>query len=243
MWKEISEYVPNDYSEQVHATWMVERVLPALPTNPSVVDLGCGAGNSVDFFRRIIPDCSWTGIDIEDSPEVSKRKREDAKFVSFDGINIPLADNSVDLVFCKQVLEHVRHPEKLLSDVSRVLKDDGFFVGSTSHLEPYHSYSLWNFTPYGFSVIAGDAGLSLQEIRPGIDGLTLVERTFKGRPKRYSKFFSEESPHNLSIENAGKKRSQSVQQVMVRKLEICGHFCFICGKDNVNSSNLSPHSQ
>lgn len=230
MWKEIADYVPNNNPQQVTAKWMVKRVLDKLPDSPSIVDLGCGEGNSVDFFRKQVPSCSWVGVDISDSPEAKKRKREDAVFMYFDGVNIPLIESSVDLVFCQQVLEHVRHPESLLKDASRVLKSGGYFIGSTSHLEPYHSFSLWNFTPYGFKEIVKDAGLPLQEIRPGIDGLTLTERTFKGRPKSYSKFFSENSPFNVLIDSWGKESSRSVKQILVRKLSICGHFCFICFK-------------
>ena len=34
---------------------------------PPVMDLGCGAGDSVDLFRSVDPDVSWVGVDIEDS--------------------------------------------------------------------------------------------------------------------------------------------------------------------------------
>jgi hypothetical protein len=65
--------------------------------------------------------------------------------------------------------EHVRHPEELLSDIARVLRPGGQSIGSTSQLEPYHSLSLWNYTPYGFRVLVEGAGLKLDKIRPSID--------------------------------------------------------------------------
>jgi hypothetical protein len=34
-----------------------------------------------------------------------------------------------------------------------VLKVGGYLVGSVSHLEPYHGYSTFNYTPYGFRII------------------------------------------------------------------------------------------
>ena len=55
------------------------------------------------------------------SPEARERTRHDARFETFDGVSMPFDDGSFDLVYCKQVLEHVRHPEPLLAEVRRVL--------------------------------------------------------------------------------------------------------------------------
>jgi len=221
MWNEIADYVPNDHPGQVTAEWMVKRVLDKLPPKPVIVDVGCGAGNSVDFFRSLLPDCEWIGVDIAESPEIRQRKRTDAKFLEFDGVNIPLPDNSTDLVFSRQVLE--AH----LCDIRRIIKREGFVIGQTSHLEPYHSFQYWNFTPWGFKVIAPDAGFELTEIRPGIDGLTLVKRTYDGRPKSYGKYFNEESPLNSDIDNWAVSTSRSTKQRLIRKLSVSGQFCFI----------------
>lgn len=230
MWNEMADYVPNDHPGQVTAEWMVKRVLDKLPPKPVIVDVGCGAGNSIDFFRNLLPECEWIGVDIAESPEVRQRKRSDAKFLEFDGINIPLPSDSVDLVFSRQVLEHVRYPEALLKDIARILKKDRFLVGSTSQLEPYHSYQYWNFTPYGFKEIAAAAGIPLNEIRPGIDGATLVRRTYEGRPKSYSTYFVTESPLNIDIDNWAAETQRSIKQTIMRKLSVCGQFCFICKK-------------
>jgi ubiquinone/menaquinone biosynthesis C-methylase UbiE len=230
MWNELADYVPNDHPGQVTAEWMVKRIKDKLPSNPVIVDVGCGAGNSVDFFREVFPGCIWVGVDIKESPEVRERRRTDATFMDFDGINIPLPNESADLVFSRQVLEHVRYPEELLKDVARILKRDGFMVGSTSQLEPYHSYQYWNFTPFGFKVIANDAGIPLKEIRPGIDGLTLVRRTYEGRPRSYSVFFSSESPLNSEIDSWAKDTGRGTRQTVIRKLSVCGQFCFMCAK-------------
>jgi len=231
MWNEIADCVPDWHVDQVTADWMLGQQLPRLPKSAVVVDLGCGAGNSVDLFRQLLPHCDWTGVDIEDSPEVRQRRRSDANFKTFDGINLSFQDEEVDLVYSKHVLEHVRYPEALLRDVRRVLKRGGLFVGATSHLEPYHSFQLWNFTPYGFRRIVEDAGMRLLEIRPGIDGRTLVDRTYAGRPKSYSKYFSETSPLNAEIDRWGEQSRRSVRQILVRKLSVSGQFAFLATRD------------
>ncbi|MEG4483661.1 class I SAM-dependent methyltransferase [Microcoleus sp. D2_18a_B4] len=228
MWNEMKDYVPSDYPHQVTAEWMVRRVLAQLPAKSVIVDVGCGAGNSVDFFKELLAESTWIDVDIAESPEVQQRKRSDAIFMEFDGINIPMPSDSIDLVFSRQVLEHVRYPEALLKDMARVLKRGGYLVGSTSHLEPYHYFQFWNFTPYGFKEIVQEAGLTLKEILPGIDGLTLVKRTYEGRHTTYSKYFTDESPLNFEIDCWGEDTKRSNRQILMRKLSVCGHFCFIC---------------
>lgn len=230
MYNEIHDCVPNDHSRQVNSRWMVRRIISRLPHNPAIIDLGCGTGESFDMFRQLNPTCIWTGVDIEDSPEVRERRRTDAKFVTFDGINIPVAPASIDLVYSRQVLEHVRYPEKLLADVCRVLQPGGLFVGQTSHLEPYHSYSFWNFTPYGFHKLVEEAGMTLRQIRPSIDGATLVERTYLGRPSSFGVYFNSESPLNQQIDAWGHTTGRSHRQINVRKLSLCGQFVFLCEK-------------
>lgn len=228
MWDEVHLLVPTDSAAQFTAEKMVEQVIGRLPVNATIIDLGCGTGRSADFFRARLPSCRWVGVDIADSPEVRARSRSGADFMEFDGVNIPLPDQAADLVFSRQSLEHVRYPEALLKDVARVLNTEGMLVGSTSHLEPYHSKQLWNFTPYGFVEICKTANLQVEELRPGIDGLTLVERTYKGRPKDHSVFFESESPLNLEIDEWARKTKRNVRQAIVRKLGVAGQFCFRC---------------
>ncbi|TXK95172.1 hypothetical protein BMR11_12120 [Methylococcaceae bacterium CS5] len=57
------------------------------------------------------------------------------------------------------------------------------FVASVSYLEPYHSYSIFNFTPYGVVRVFGDAGFELEEIRPGVDASVLINRQLLNRSR------------------------------------------------------------
>lgn len=45
-----------------------------------------------------------------------------------DGLFLPLADNSVDVIICTEVLEHVLIPTQLLLEIRRVLKKDGYCI-------------------------------------------------------------------------------------------------------------------
>ena len=192
-----------------------------------VLDLGCGAGDSVEQFRSLNPNVRWVGVDVERSPEVATRTRTDAEFRSFDGRSIPADDASVDAVYCKQVLEHVADPRPLVEDVARVLRPGGLFMGSTSQLEPYHSLSVGNITPYGLKRLAEGAGMELVELRPGLDGVTLIAHRALGMPAITRRYWSRESPPNRVIGLAARARRLDTRQANAIKLLLCGQYAFV----------------
>lgn len=226
MWEELQSCLPKDTASQFSAMLYAQRLAPSLAPGALVLDLGCRSGVSLDLFQRVAPHARWIGVDIEHSPEVDARTRADGEFRTYDGVNIPADAASIDLVYSRQVFEHVRHPEPLLSDIRRVLKPGGSFIGSTSHLEPYHSYSYWNFTPFGFKRLVEAAGLQVVELRPGIDGIALVTRAYRDNDASMNRWFAEESPLNQQIDEWARTNNKSVQQAAFRKLSFCGQFCF-----------------
>lgn len=225
----IYDFVPSDHSRQVNLDYYIGKLLMEgrLNNEVQVLDLGCGIGESQKNFKKINSQIHWVGLDIEDSPEVNSRIETNFEFKTFDGINIPFPDNHFNIVYSKQVFEHVRYPRELLVEVKRVLKPDGYFIGSTSHLEPFHSLSYWNYTPFGFSQLVEEAGLKISEIRPGIDALTLIIRRGLGSPKFFNIFFRKESPLNVIISIVGKIIKLPISNINTIKLLFCGHFVFL----------------
>ena len=53
------------------------------------------------------------------------------------GENLPFADSSMDYVFSTNVLDHVENPEKVVLEISRVIKDKGVFCPSVHVVRPY----------------------------------------------------------------------------------------------------------
>lgn len=215
------QVVADDYVGQWYGRWR-----QATQPGARVLDLGCGGGDSVDVFRRFDPSVRWVGLDLPSSPEVDERRRADAEFVTFDGQAIPFPDGEFELVYCKQVLEHVRRAEPLLAEVARVLAPGGHFVGSTSQLEPYHSLSVGNFTPYGLALLLERVGLEPVELRPNIDGLALVVQRGLGMHPWFYRWWARESPLNRFVGLFGRARGLSPRSVNAIKLLLCGQFCF-----------------
>jgi len=221
--------LPDDHARQTRADELAGRALAGRP-GAAVLDLGCGAGDSVDLFRRLDPTGSWVGLDVEGSAEVAARTRRDAEFATFDGECVPYADGRFDLVYCVQVLEHVRRPGPLLAEAARVLSPGGQLVGSTSQLEPFHSRSTANPTPYGLALDLGDVGLEVLQLRPGIDGLTLILRRGCGGARVFDRWWTHESPLHRAIDLYGRAAHLDVPARNAAKLLFCGQFCFLARK-------------
>jgi SAM-dependent methyltransferase len=220
--------LPSDHARQTLADQYIERELGRVAGRPwRVLDLGCGDGSSVDYFRATDPSVEWVGLDLRHSAEVDSRTRSDARFETFDGVSIPFEQESFDLVYCKQVMEHVRSPAPLLAEARRVLRAGGCFAGSTSQLEPFHSMSMWNYTPVGFASLLAEAGMRVIELRPGIDGLTLIARRLVGPRRTFDRWWGGQSPLNRAIAAYGRARKLDVRMINATKLLFCGQFAFL----------------
>jgi SAM-dependent methyltransferase len=227
----LGDAVPSDSSAQSLADHYIARFargeLGVPPDGARVMDLGSGEGGSVDQFRAAAPGCRWVGVDIADSVESRARTREDAEFVIFDGVHLPFDERSFDLVYCKQVLEHVAHPAPLIAEVARVLRPGGAFVGSTSQLEAFHSRSRFNYTPFGLADLMHDSGLEVEEVRPGIDAFTLLVRRAVGTPRCFDRAWAGETLVNRAIGGLGRVRKADHVAVNTAKLVFCGQFSFL----------------
>ncbi len=229
-------YLPADASWQSSGWHEAQQILQKYPQRQGrlkVLDVGCGAGSSFYDFKGFDDRILWTGLDLSDSPEAAGSNVRSLDFRTFDGVHIPLAENEVDLIYSRQVFEHVRHPLALLHDMYRVLKPGGYLIGSTSHLEPFHSRSFWNYTPYGFCVLLSDSGFAAARVRPGIDGFTLMARrvlSYVHLTAACNPFFENESPLNLLLELIGRATRMPVTRRNAMKLLFAGHFTFVAAK-------------
>jgi SAM-dependent methyltransferase len=52
--------------------------------------------------------------------------------------SIPRPDNTYDTILCNAVLEHVQFPDRVVQELSRLLKPDGRMLLSIPFMQPYH---------------------------------------------------------------------------------------------------------
>lgn len=68
-----------------------------------------------------------------------------------DGHDLPFEDGVFDVVFAQAVLEHVCDPQRVVAEITRVLKPDGLVFAVTPFLQPVHmgAYDFTRFTYLG----------------------------------------------------------------------------------------------
>ena len=124
-----------DFVHSVTRNGLLERLAPMLVEADTVVDLGCGTGTACRLLSRRFRRCRVIGIDLSANMlQVLKRKqswRARAAAVQADARALPLADNSVDVVFSNLMLPWVDDPATLFGEVARVLREDGLMLFST----------------------------------------------------------------------------------------------------------------
>lgn len=230
----IIDVIPDDSCNQVHPHFHLKMVLSKIQRPLKLLDLGCGNGNTCARFKRYSNLIEWYGLDIESSPEVDKRDYSTANISSYDGIHIPFDDNFFDIIYSNQVLEHVLFPFELIKEINRVLKNEGYFTGSASYLETYHSYSVFNYTPYGLKTLFENNGINLIELRPGPDIIIMLLQKLFGKLPFFSKFllyqYDHESVPNRILTLLLKLLKKSNVQINLVKLLFACHIRFLSQK-------------
>lgn len=147
LFKKIKQFAKSDFS------------------NKNILDVGCG----IKPYQSLFNAASYIGIDIEGGGHKDRDKLPD-KF--FDGTTIPYPDNSFDAVICTEVLEHTPDPEKLLSEIKRVLKTGGDFYMTMPFVWYEHEipFDFNRFTRYKIKSIFEKTGLNIIKLEenPGV---------------------------------------------------------------------------
>ncbi len=106
----------------------------AIHKGDHVLDLGSGAGNDCFVARTLVGETGTvTGIDFTDemlikaNENLKKTGFKNIHFVKGDIENIPLPDNSFDVVISNCVLNLVPDKQRAFSEIYRVLKPGGHF--------------------------------------------------------------------------------------------------------------------
>lgn len=105
----------------------LDAISHCLPGAVRVLDLGCGF--KAPILTGLKTPAAKFGVDMVDHFEPAAGTT--LHFARADGSALPFANASFDVVFCRAVLEHVEHPQRVFGEVARVLKPGGHFVFMT----------------------------------------------------------------------------------------------------------------
>ncbi len=122
----------------------------ALAADRRVLDAGCGVGYGSTLLARGGAQ-AVVGVDSsEDALAVARAELDEASlsFECADLRQLPHPDGSFGLVVCFEVVEHIADVEQVLSELTRVLADDGLLAVSTPNRDrnvpgnPHHVHEL-----------------------------------------------------------------------------------------------------
>ena len=98
--------------------------------NRKILDVGCGEGHLGKIF--VDNGHNVYGVDISDkSIEIAKKVLYEAVCVDMQKENLPYKDDFFDVIILGEVVEHLLLPEKILLEIKRVLKNNGFIIITT----------------------------------------------------------------------------------------------------------------
>jgi SAM-dependent methyltransferase len=112
-----------------------------LPEESVVVDVGCGDG---EHSHRLAERFGFSVVGVDPFPPEAEGQ---VRFVRGIAEALPVEDESVDLVWCRDILVHVADLERAYSEFHRVLRDGGralvYQTFATDRLEPREAEWLW----------------------------------------------------------------------------------------------------
>jgi 2-polyprenyl-3-methyl-5-hydroxy-6-metoxy-1,4-benzoquinol methylase len=154
---------------------IITAALEGLSKDVKILDVGCGVGNMMLFYRNL-GYANIHGVEVQQdfiafarnqwNLNISERPAEDLSCFE---------DKFFDVVYSNHVLEHILRPDASLREMHRVLKDDGVvFLGLPNgrHLDDIllrfvqklyygHSDHIQAFSYEGFCRLLAAAGLTV----------------------------------------------------------------------------------
>jgi len=97
----------------------------------SVCDVGCGNGVFTGDIKKKFECDKLIGVDSNQYALKQASNLDFDEIIKVDDLTqdrVPIEDSSIDLVICKDVLEHLIDPLFLTREISRILKKNGYFL-------------------------------------------------------------------------------------------------------------------
>ncbi|HEX8174209.1 MAG TPA: class I SAM-dependent methyltransferase [Pyrinomonadaceae bacterium] len=137
--REINERIPNynkfdtdGFSEELYFYTLKEIPISFDDyADKTILEVGCGVGEGLNFLSRIVNCRSAIGLDLSklaiDRANARLARGDMIKFVHGDAENLPFENNELDVVINIESSHTYPNLERFLAEVARVLKPGGYF--------------------------------------------------------------------------------------------------------------------
>ena len=145
----------NMYDTNKRLNIIFNLLLPGSLKDQTVLDAGCGTG----WFSEKAINKGANVFSLDIGYNLLKIVQRKCKSYLINGslINLPIADNSFDIVICTEAIEHTTNPEFAFKELCRVLKRNGILIITVPNkfwhwsvvfanyfkLRPYEGYENW----------------------------------------------------------------------------------------------------
>lgn len=120
----------------------------------SLLDIGGGQAP----FKAYLERKGYIYVNLDIDPSRSKLN------ICGDAHNLPFKNETFKVVISVHSLEHFVEPSKVISEVQRVLKNNGFFIALVPFLAAFHGQDdFWRYTPSGIRRLLD--GFQIQELK------------------------------------------------------------------------------
>jgi len=121
-----------DFVHAVTRDGLLARLEPMVVEAKTVVDLGCATGSACKPLAKRFRRAHIIALDLSASM-LQQVRRKQSWFAKYSLLHanakaIPLADQSVDVVFANQLLPWIDDSAKVFTEVARVLRENGLFL-------------------------------------------------------------------------------------------------------------------
>lgn len=161
--EQISKSHPNRKAHNWLAYDICDRFLEscAEQIQGTVIDLGAGDAPYEAFFQRHAIE--YLPVDWQ-----LNRAGRHAGVIADLNRQLPIADGAADCVVALQLLEHLRTPDRIVSEAFRLLRPSGHFLVTVPWQWRVHEapHDYFRYTPFALRMLLEDAGFSDIQIHP-----------------------------------------------------------------------------
>lgn len=119
----------------------------------AIVDIGCGTQPYQSLVLKPTGPCdNYVGVDLKGTTPPPD--------LAWDGWTLPLSDSSFDIALCTEVLEHTPDPARVITESSRVLRQNGTLIITTPFFWVLHEVpnDYQRLTPFQLHRMLEEAG-------------------------------------------------------------------------------------
>ena len=127
------------------------RFFDEIKNTGKILELGCGRGVNFHNLQLLSSTAEFYGIDIMSPQEIDPLIQYQK--INLDKDNLPFPDNTFDAIIFTHVIEHLRNPLTICSEIHRVLKPGGRIYIETPNWTTMFapSFGMWREQGHPFN--------------------------------------------------------------------------------------------